>query len=127
VGAARWRVPFGEVPARRRAAGGLAHRGGARDEFEEAWTRRDVERDWRTLEVVGEISEQTGRSYAQISLLRQQGVTAPIIGARRLERLEDHLGAAGWDLADEQVARLSEATAIQDVYPYRLIRETERV
>jgi diketogulonate reductase-like aldo/keto reductase len=47
---------------------------------------------------VGEISEETGKSYAQIALnwlLRQEGVTAPIIGARHVEQLEDNLGAAG--------------------------------
>ena len=98
--------------------------------FEEAWTKRNVERNWRTLDVVDEISEETGKSYAQISLnwlLMQEGVTAPIIGARRLEQLEDNLGAAGWQLSDEQVARLSEASAIEDVYPYRFIREMQRV
>ncbi len=103
---------------------------GVPDEFEEAWVRRNVERNWRTLEVVGEISEETGRSYAQISLnwlLRQEGVTAPIIGARRLGQLEDNLGAAGWELSEEQVARLSKASAIEDVYPYRMIEEMQRV
>jgi hypothetical protein len=39
----------------------------APDEFEEAWTKRNVERNWRTLDVVGEISEETGGSYAQIA------------------------------------------------------------
>src|SRR5215213_1956095 len=102
----------------------------APDEFEEAWVRRNVERNWRTLEVVGEISEETGKSYAQISLnwlLRQEGVTAPIIGARRLDQLEDNLGAAGWELDEEPVRRLSEASAIEDVYPYRMIEEMQRV
>jgi aryl-alcohol dehydrogenase-like predicted oxidoreductase len=103
---------------------------GVPDDFEEAWTKRNIERNWRTLDVVGEISEETGRSYAQISLnwlLRQVGVTAPIIGARRLDQLEDNLGAAGWELSQEQVERLSEASAIEDVYPYHFIREMQRV
>ena len=103
---------------------------GVPDEFEEAWVRRDVARNWRTLEVVGEISEETGKSYAQISLnwlLRQESVTAPIIGARRLEQLEDNLGAAGWELSEEQVARLSKASAIEVVYPYRMIEDMQRV
>jgi len=100
------------------------------DDFEESWTRRNVERNWRTLDVVGEISEETGKSYAQISLnwlLRQEGITAPIVGARRVEQLEDNLGAAGWELSPEQVARLSEVSAIEDVYPYRMIEEMQRV
>jgi aryl-alcohol dehydrogenase-like predicted oxidoreductase len=98
--------------------------------MEEHWDRRATERNWRTLDVVGEISEETGKSYAQISLnwlLRQEGVTAPIIGARRLDQLEDNLGATSWELSEEQVARLSEASAIEEVYPYRFIREMQRV
>jgi aryl-alcohol dehydrogenase-like predicted oxidoreductase len=100
------------------------------ESMEEHWDRRATELNWRTLDVIGEISEQTGKSYAQISLnwlLRQEGVTAPIIGARRMEQLEDNLGAAGWKLSEEQVARLSEASAIEEVYPYRFIREARRV
>jgi aryl-alcohol dehydrogenase-like predicted oxidoreductase len=100
------------------------------ESMEEHWDRRTTERNWRTLDVIGEISEQTGKSDAQISLnwlLRQEGVTAPIIGARRMEQLEDNLGAAGWKLSEEQVARLSEASAIEEVYPYRFIREARRV
>ena len=100
------------------------------ESMEEHWDRRATERNWRTLDVVGEISEETGKSYAQISLnwlLRQRGVTAPIIGARRLDQLEDNLGATGWELGEEQVARLSQASAIEEVYPYRFIREKKRV
>jgi aryl-alcohol dehydrogenase-like predicted oxidoreductase len=103
---------------------------GVPDEFEEAWTRRAVERNWRTLDAVGEISEATGRSYPQIALnwlLRQDGVTAPIIGARTPEQLEDNLGATGWKLDREQVQRLSEASALEDIYPYRMIEGAQRV
>src|SRR5919205_301150 len=94
------------------------------ESMEEYWDRRATERNWDTLEVVGGISEETGRSYAQISLnwlLRQEGVTAPIIGARTMEQLEDNLGAVGWELGERQVERLSEASAIEEVYPYRFI------
>ena len=76
--------------------------------MEEHWDRRATERNWATLEVVG-------RSYAQISLnwlLRQHGVTSPIIGARTLEQLEDNLGASGWELIAEQVNELSETSAL---------------
>jgi aryl-alcohol dehydrogenase-like predicted oxidoreductase len=103
---------------------------GATDDMEEAWARRATERNWRTLDVIDEISEETGKSYAQISLnwlLRQGDVTAPIIGARRLDQLEDNLQATGWELSAEQVRRLSEASAIEDVYPYRMIREMQRI
>jgi aryl-alcohol dehydrogenase-like predicted oxidoreductase len=100
------------------------------ESMEEHWDRRATERNWRTLDLIGEVSEETGKSYARISLnwlLRQEGVTAPIIGARRMDQLEDNLGAAGWKLSEEQIARLSEASAIEEVYPYRFIREAQRV
>jgi len=100
------------------------------ESMEEYWDRRATERNWATLDVVGRISEEMGKSYAQISLnwlLRQQGVTAPIIGARTLEQLEDNIGASGWELTEEQLEELSEASAIEDVYPYRFIRNAQRV
>ena len=100
------------------------------ESMEEHWDRRATERNWDTIEVVGEISGETGKSYAQISLnwlLCQEDVTAPIIGARTMEQLEDNLGAAGWELSEDQVNRLSEASAIEDVYPYRFIREMQRL
>jgi aryl-alcohol dehydrogenase-like predicted oxidoreductase len=44
-----------------------------------------------------------------------------------MEQLEDNLGAADWELSEEQVRRLDRASAIEDVYPYRFIREKQRV
>ena len=99
------------------------------ESMEEYWDRRATERNWATLEVVGRISEETGKSYAQVALnwlLRQHGVTSPIIGARTLEQLEDNLGATGWELIAEQVNQLSETSALEDAYPYRFIREAQR-
>ena len=100
------------------------------ESMEEHWDRRATARNWAALDVVGRISEETGKSYAQISLnwlLRQNGVTAPIIGARTLEQLEDNIGASGWKLTSEQVEELSEASALEEVYPYRFIRNAQRV
>lgn len=103
---------------------------GVPDEFEEAWHKRNVERNWRTLDAIGEIAEETGKSYPQIALnwlLRQPGVSAPIIGARRVEQLEDNLGASGWELTEEQVRKLSDASALEEVYPYSLIQGAQRI
>src|ERR671911_88906 len=100
------------------------------ESMEEYWDRRANERNWRVLDVVGRISEELGKTYAQISLnwlLRQDGVTAPIIGARTLEQLEDNIGASGRELTGEQVDELSEASALEDVYPYRFIRNAQRL
>ncbi len=102
----------------------------AEESMEEYWDRRATERNWAVLDVVGEIGEATGKSYAQIALnwlLRQPAVTAPIVGARTLEQLEDNLGAAGWELDEDQVDRISEAGAPEDTYPHRFIRNAQRV
>ena len=100
------------------------------ESMEEYWDRRATERNWRVLDVVGEIAEATGKSYSQIALnwlLRQPTVTAPILGVRTMKQLEDNLGAAGWELDEDQVRRLSEAGAPEDTYPHRFIRNAQRV
>lgn len=82
------------------------------------------------IDAVGEVAEETGRSYAQIALnwlLGQPGVVSPIIGARRMDQLEDNLGAAGWDLEGEQARKLSEAAPPEPSYPARFIEDKQRV
>jgi 1-deoxyxylulose-5-phosphate synthase len=41
-------------------------------------------------------------------LLHKPGVTAPIVGATKLEHLEDALAAAELSLSDEEIERLEE-------------------
>jgi aryl-alcohol dehydrogenase-like predicted oxidoreductase len=88
--------------------------------------RQGTERAWRTLDVVGEIGRQRGKSSAQVALAwlkAQPGVTAPILGTRTLEQLEDNLGCLGWELTPEEMARLDAASALEDVYPYQFQRD----
>ncbi len=102
----------------------------AAERLEEHWKRRATEQNWRILDIMGAIVEETGKSYAQVALnwlLRQPGITAPIIGARSVEQLNDNLSATDWSLTEAQVHRLSEASAVEDIYPYRFIREAQRV
>ena len=103
---------------------------GASDELEEAWHKRATEPNWAVVDAIGAVAEETGKSYAQVALnwlLRQPGVVAPIIGARRLDQLEDNLGAAGWALDEGQVRRLSEAAPPEPTYPARFIQDKQRV
>lgn len=105
----------------------IAHAG---ERLEEHWQRRATEQNWRVIDVIDAIAKETGKSYAQIALnwlLRTPGITAPIVGARSLEQFNDNLGAVNWALSEEQVRSLSDASAIEDIYPYRFIREAQRV
>jgi aryl-alcohol dehydrogenase-like predicted oxidoreductase len=95
----------------------------------ETWERRDVERNWRIVDAVLAVAEEAGRSPSQVALnwlLTRPGVAAPIVGARRVEQLEDNLGAVGWRLSPEQVARLDEVSAPPPVHPYDFIAEGQR-
>jgi len=62
------------------------------------------------LDAVARAVEATPAQVALAWLSALDGVTAPIVGARTLDQLEENLTAAAVDLADEQVRRLTEAT-----------------
>jgi aryl-alcohol dehydrogenase-like predicted oxidoreductase len=90
----------------------------------EKWSAYNNEQTWRTLDGLHTIAAESGHSAAQVALnwlLRKPGVTAPIIGARNMEQLENNLGATGWDLTPEQVAILDAASYLPPPYPYDFI------
>ena len=63
------------------------------------------------LERAVEIAEQRGVSSAQVALswlIHKPGVTAPIVGATKLEHLQDALAAEQLELTEDEVGRLEE-------------------
>jgi 1-deoxyxylulose-5-phosphate synthase len=69
------------------------------------------ELDMPVIERAAEVAAGRGVSGAQVALawlLHKPGVTAPIVGATRLEHLEDALAAEQLPLSDEEVKRLEE-------------------
>ena len=96
------------------------------DRDEEAWFRRDTERNWQIIEAIGDIIEaHPGATYSQVALawlLAQPAVSSVIIGARTMSQLEDNLGAENLNLAPEEINRLNEVSAPAEGYPYRMIR-----
>ena len=76
---------------------------------------------YNIVDVLQEISEETGKSVAQISLnwlLQKPTVSSLIIGARNEEQLRQNLGAIGWNLSSDQVKKLDEVSAQTPTYPY---------
>jgi len=60
---------------------------------------------------VADVAAARGVPPAQIALawlLRQPGVTAPIVGATKLEQLDQAVGALDVALTDEEARRLEE-------------------
>jgi aryl-alcohol dehydrogenase-like predicted oxidoreductase len=98
--------------------------------WSETWAEYATERTWRILDVLFAVAEELGKTPAQVALnwlLRRPCVTAPIIGARTMKHLESNLGAAGWSLDDEQMARLDEVSQRKwSLYPYSMIAGFQR-
>ncbi|MFJ3201594.1 aldo/keto reductase [Streptomyces sp. NPDC086989] len=81
----------------------------------------DDEHLYRVVDALDEIARETGRAIPQIALrwlLQRPTVSSVIIGARNEEQLRQNLGAVGWELTPEQMARLDEASARPAPYPY---------
>jgi len=100
--------------------------GDASDDVEEAPARRAVERNFQAVDEVRAVAGEVGATVAQVALawlLAQPGVTAPIVGPRTMEQLEDLLPAGGVTLSAEQLQRLGRFTAPPDAYPGRFLRE----
>ena len=70
--------------------------------------------DFDVVERVAEVAAERDTSPARIALawlLHKPGVTAPIVGATKLEHLQDALAAEQLELSDEEIARLEEPYA----------------
>jgi aryl-alcohol dehydrogenase-like predicted oxidoreductase len=81
----------------------------------------DQQRTDRVITAVKAVSDQTGRSMAQVALawLRCRPVPViPIIGARKLAQLQDNLASINVALSAEQVKALDEASQIDLGFPY---------
>ena len=69
---------------------------------------------YRVVDALDEVAAETGKTVPQIALnwlLQRPSVANVIIGARNEEQLRQNLGAVGWNLTPEQVARLDAASA----------------
>ncbi|MBM7121401.1 aldo/keto reductase [Dyella kyungheensis] len=76
---------------------------------------------YRVVDALDEVAAETGKSVPQVALnwlLQRPTVSTVVIGARNEEQLTQNLGAVGWNLTKEQVAKLDAASDVAPVYPY---------
>lgn len=81
----------------------------------------DYERLYRIVDAIDEVAGETGKTVTQIALnwlLQRPTVVTVVFGARNEQQLRENLGAIGWNLTSEQVARLDAASATPRCYPY---------
>ncbi|WP_407167937.1 aldo/keto reductase [Bradyrhizobium sp. ORS 111] len=81
----------------------------------------DDEKLYAIVDALDAVAAESGRSVPQIAiawLLTRPSVSSVIIGARNEAQLRDNLGAVGWSLTPDQIARLDKASAVMPGYPY---------
>jgi aryl-alcohol dehydrogenase-like predicted oxidoreductase len=80
----------------------------------------DKERTWKILDVMAPIAKAHGCSPARLSLawlLAKPVVTSVIIGAKRLDQLQDNLSAVELTLTQDELRQLDEVSALAPEYP----------
>jgi aryl-alcohol dehydrogenase-like predicted oxidoreductase len=76
---------------------------------------------YQVVDALDEVAKETGKSVPQIALnwlLQRPTVSTVVIGARNEEQLRANLGAVGWALTPQQMAKLDAASARPMAYPY---------
>ncbi|WP_437626246.1 aldo/keto reductase [Sorangium sp. So ce1151] len=87
----------------------------------EGGPQMDDEYLYRVVDALDEVAKETGKTVPQVAinwLLQRPSVANVIIGARNEEQLRQNLGAVGWSLTPEQVAKLDAASKTRLAYPY---------
>ncbi len=86
------------------------------------------EKNIEIVNIVVAIAKEIGKTPAQIAInwLRQHKQTIiPIIGAKHVEQLKDNLGCLDFELTDEQIARLNNASHIDLGFPHEFLKRDD--
>jgi aryl-alcohol dehydrogenase-like predicted oxidoreductase len=81
----------------------------------------DDEHLFKVVDTLLEVAKETGKSVTQVALnwlVQRPSISTVIFGARNEEQLRQNLGAVGWSLSSEQIAKLDAASDVTPVYPY---------
>jgi aryl-alcohol dehydrogenase-like predicted oxidoreductase len=105
---------IGVIPWSPLARGKLARREAATtravtDDFATKLYEKTEEADARVLEDLRAVAQKRGVPPAQIALawlLHQPAIVAPIVGASKMEHLEDAVAAESLELSDEEITQL---------------------
>ncbi|MDQ0322673.1 aryl-alcohol dehydrogenase-like predicted oxidoreductase [Pararhizobium capsulatum DSM 1112] len=85
-----------------------------------------TERNVRIVAALEKVATDLGRSMAQVALnwaVNRPGIAAAIVGASRVEQLEDNLAALDFLIPAESRVELDTASAIEMPYPYALFAD----
>lgn len=86
-----------------------------------SFVKYDNETLFNVVDVLEAIAKEREKTIPQVALnwlLRKPTVANLVVGARNEEQLKQNLGAVGWKLTNEEVARLDKAGEPPVPYPY---------
>lgn len=81
----------------------------------------DKEKGYDVVEHLEGLAKSKGATIPSLALswvLQQRGITSVLVGAKRVEQLEDNLGAVEIEWTPEELAGLHEITSPPNLYPY---------
>lgn len=76
---------------------------------------------FRVVDALEEVAKETDKTVPQVALnwlVERPSVATVIIGARNEDQLRQNLGAVGWKMTPDQIARLDQASSLVPAYPY---------
>ncbi|HEY8963213.1 MAG TPA: aldo/keto reductase, partial [Alphaproteobacteria bacterium] len=111
-----WGRLTGKIKRGQQAKEGRIAQGGA-----EGGPKVDDEYMYDVIDAIEDVARETGKTVPQVALnwlLQRPTVCNLVIGARNEEQLKQNLGAVGWNLSADQIARLDAASSRHPAYPY---------
>ena len=118
VGLMVWSPLAGGLLSGKYGRGSETEKGARRTSFD--FPPVDRERALACIEAMRPMAETSGVSVARIALsrlLHQPAVTSVIVGAKRLDQLDDNIAAANVELTAEDLAALHAVSALTAEYP----------
>ncbi len=88
--------------------------------------RQFTERNWRILDVLKKVSEAADKPMAQVALAwaaAKPYITSLILGASKLQQLQENLASMTLELSPEQMTELDKASALEEVSPYAIFSD----
>ncbi|MAU22634.1 MAG: aldo/keto reductase [Martelella sp.] len=83
---------------------------------------------FRVVDALEDVAAEVGKTVPQVALnwlTTRPTVSSVIIGARNEAQLLQNLGAVGWKLSSEQIAKLDKSSAVDAPYPHFPYRRQE--
>ncbi len=94
----------------------------AEDEgWSETWARYDTDHTWAIVDELRAVATELDAHPAQVAIrwvMQRPGVTAPILGASKMEQLEINLGAVDIEVGQDHMDRLTAVSELDVPYPY---------